>query len=262
MKKKTIFIMLIFTLLFNFSVPTALAIENTEEKNITHIESVDSHNEVFDEIKTNKDIKVFEDGIEIDGVFYEGQELDNIINNMEFISSSVNEKELGNYNESTPTTRSAFTRTFIPAGTYFIAGIGRVVVQNGSKIILAGVAVVKGSTLWNKIVKKIQEIRRNNKPNVTKNSWNNSCERATNKCDKNKQYHILQKKHNWNKFNKNPKWSNVAPLIIKTLKDGSERHERANIYVRTLVVNGKSISVRFIKDGNKLVNYISTAWVK
>lgn len=267
MNKKTIFFILIFTMIFNISVPSVSAIENTEEKTVYYLDSPNNNEfymDISDEIhgynEKTKEINVLENGIEINGILYEGEKLDSIINNMQLISSDVSDNDLLYYDKrQEPTTRAAVAVPLIPTGTYVLSGIGKVVVSHGPKIVLAGVAVVKGSVLWNKIVKKIQEL---NKSNITKSDWNSSCEKATNKCDKNKQNHILNKKHNWNKFNKNPKWSNIAPIIIKTLKYGSEKHERSNIYLRTLVQNGKSVSVRFIKDGKELVSNISTAWVK
>lgn len=72
----------------------------------------------------------------------------------------------------------------------------------------------------------------------------------------------MNPKHNWNKFFRNPKWNNVAPILTKVLKDGSERWERANIYVRKLYYKGQTVEVRFIKDSNGFIKAISTAWVK
>lgn len=66
----------------------------------------------------------------------------------------------------------------------------------------------------------------------------------------------------WDKFNKNPKWSNVAPILIKLLKDGSENWETGNQYIRTLVYQGQTVIVRFIKDADRLVKHIGTAWCK
>lgn len=72
----------------------------------------------------------------------------------------------------------------------------------------------------------------------------------------------MQSKHNWNKFKKNPKWTDVSPILIKVLKDGSEKWETGNQYIRTLVYKGETVVVRFIKDADGLVKYISTAWCK
>lgn len=70
----------------------------------------------------------------------------------------------------------------------------------------------------------------------------------------------MNPKHNWNKFNKNPKWNNVAPIILKVLKEGYEQRETGNQYIRTLVYQGHTVVVRFIKDADGLVKYIGTAW--
>ncbi|MDY4128709.1 polymorphic toxin type 35 domain-containing protein [Peptostreptococcus porci] len=72
---------------------------------------------------------------------------------------------------------------------------------------------------------------------------------------------ILKQKHDWNEFFKKPSWSNVSPLIAKALKEGSEKHEKLNVYLRTIYYKGEQISVRFIKDSKGLVQAPSTAWV-
>ena len=87
-------------------------------------------------------------------------------------------------------------------------------------------------------------------------------ENAVNNCNSNKQNHIISSKHNWNNFNKDPTWSNVAPILIKVLKDGSENWETGNQHIRTLVYQRETVAVIFIKGADGLVKYISTAWCK
>lgn len=139
------------------------------------------------------------------------------------------------------------------AGSFFIPGVGQAVVTAAGVIIVGGAVVSAGSWLGKKVTSWIQTYK-----------FNSSAEKAVNKAgkDSNKINHIMNPKHNWNKFFRNPKWNNVAPILTKVLKDGSERWERANIYVRKLYYKGQTVEVRFIKDSNGFIQAISTAWVK
>ncbi len=103
------------------------------------------------------------------------------------------------------------------------------------------------------------------KSDAQKQAWNNSINSAIDNCDSNKQYHILQSKHNWNKLfpgPNGPNWSNIVPVLLKVLQNGNETHETGNQYIRTLIYQGQTVVVRFIKDAQGVVKYISTAWVK
>lgn len=44
------------------------------------------------------------------------------------------------------------------------------------------------------------------------------------------------------------------------MKDGYEKWETGNLYLRTLVYEGETVVVRFIKGVDGMVKYISTAW--
>lgn len=137
------------------------------------------------------------------------------------------------------------------AGSFFIPGVGTAVITIGGAIIVAGVTVEATSTIGKKVSSWFFKYK-----------FNKSAEDAVKNTNENKRHHILASKHNWNKFNKNPNWNNIGPLIVRTLKDGSEKSEGRNIFVKTLVYKGKTIQVRFIKDAKGLVKALSTAWVK
>lgn len=57
-------------------------------------------------------------------------------------------------------------------------------------------------------------------------------------------------KHNWN---------NVASILVRVLKEGSEKWERNNIYIKTLYYNGQIVELRFIRYLNSFIEAISTA---
>lgn len=139
------------------------------------------------------------------------------------------------------------------AGTFFIPGVGQAVITAAGVIIVGGAVVSAGSWLGKKVTSWI-----------TTYKFNSSAEKAVEKAgkDSNKVHHIMNSKHNWNKFFNNPKWNNIAPIITKVLKEGTERWERGNIYVRRLYYQGKTVEVRFIKDSNGFIQAISTVWVK
>lgn len=139
------------------------------------------------------------------------------------------------------------------AGTFLIPGIGQVAITTAGVIIVGGAVVTAGSWLGQKVTSWVKTYK-----------FNKSAEKTLKKIgkDNNKIHHIMNPKHNWNKFFNNPKWSNVAPIITKVLKEGTERLERGNIYVRRLYYQGKTVEVRFIKDSNGFIQAISTAWTK
>lgn len=130
-----------------------------------------------------------------------------------------------------------------------IPGVGEVIITAAGAVIVAGVVYAAGSWIYDTVTNWFAT-----------RAFNQSAEDAVNNCDSNKQNHIMQSKHNWNKFNKDPKWSDVAPILIKVLKDGAETWEKNSQYIRTLVYKGETVVVRFIKDADGLVKYISTAW--
>ena len=148
-----------------------------------------------------------------------------------------------------PQTRSAIGLGLV-AGTWWIPGVGEVVITAAGAVIVAGTVVAVSSWAYKAVTDWFAK----------RAAFNRSAENAVNSCNSNKQNHIMNPKHNWNKFNKNPKWNNVAPILIKVLKEGYEKRETGNQYIRTLVYQGKTVVVRFIKDADGLVKYISTAW--
>lgn len=137
------------------------------------------------------------------------------------------------------------------AGSFSIPGVGPAVITIGGVIIVAGVTISATSAIGKKVSNW-----------AFKYKFNKSAEDAVKNANENKRRHIIVPKHNWNKFNKKPDWNNVGPLIVKTLKDGTEKSEGRNIYVRTLVHKGHTIQVRFIKDAKGFIQALSTAWVK
>ena len=102
-----------------------------------------------------------------------------------------------------------------------------------------------------------------------KEAFDKSASNAINGCDSNKQNHILNNKlhdHAWKKlFNgKDPKWKQLAPILIETLKEGTETvySKSQGVYERTLRYKGYDVVVRFIKAADGTVKHLSTAYLK
>lgn len=82
--------------------------------------------------------------------------------------------------------------------------------------------------------------------------------------DSEKINHIMEPKHDWNKFFKDPKWKDIAPLLIKALDEGKEQLVHNNVYITTLLYRGEVIVVRYakiIKMGVEIIR-IGTAFVQ
>lgn len=187
----------------------------------------------------NSSVIVTDSGVYINDVYYAQEQFVQLLEAAQEI-----ETETGNQ------TRSAAAAALV-AGTWYIPGIGQVIVTAAGAVLVAGVVVEVGSWIYDTVVEWFAT-----------RAFNKSAEDAVNNCNSNKQNHIMQSKHNWNKFNKDPKWSDVAPILIEVLKKGSEKWETGDQYIRTLVYQGETVVVRFIKDAEGLVKYISTAWCK
>lgn len=209
--KNLLALMLAFVMLFT-TTATALASETSQNANPV--------------------VVVTEQGISINNVYYSQAEF------TELLDTAV----------EVPQTKSAAA---IVAGTWYIPGVGQVVVTVAGAIVVGGAVVAVGSWVYNLIADWFQT-----------RAFNSSAEKVVNGCNENKQNHIMNSKHNWNKFKKDPKWSDVAPILIKTLKDGEETWEKNDQYIRTLIYKGETVVVRFLKDAEGLVKNIGTAWTE
>lgn len=192
---------------------------------------------VFAQDSSNTDyLQVVDEGVYINDVYYSQAEF------VTLLDTAIEEE--------TPQTRSAAA---IVAGTWWIPGVGQVVVTAAGTILVAGAVVAAGTWLYDVIADWFADMAFNK-------AFDESAEDAVNNANSNKQHHILDSKHNWNKFNKDPNWNNVGPILIKVLKDGTETWERNDQYIRTLIYKGETVVVRFIKDAEGLIKYLSTAW--
>lgn len=149
----------------------------------------------------------------------------------------------------------------IVAGTWFIPGVGEIVVTAAGVILLAGAVVEVGSWVYDAVVNWF----------ANRKAFNDSAEKALDDVNENKQNHILNNKlhengHNWkNIFNgKDPKWDDLKPILLKVLKEGSEHSFKNSdtVFEREKVYKGVTVVVRFVKAVDGTVKYFGTAYLK
>ena len=145
----------------------------------------------------------------------------------------------------------------IMAGTWYIPGIGKIVVAGGA-IFIGGVAIYKVSGWIATQVKNWLATR----------ALSKQSEKAVNglgSVNSNKANHILQAKHNWSSLVPGPpkdpnRWDKIKKIIKKVLIEGKESRY-GSPYKKTLNYKGEVVEVTFqkLKDG---VISISNGWVK
>lgn len=227
--KKVVSLLLVFTLLLSMST-TAFATERTDPIERVPLSQLE---------RAAREVVVTDDGIYIDGVFHSQNEFKQMLESARELPVAPR----GEYE-----TQSAAA---VVAGTWWIPGLGEVVITAAGAVVIAGAVFYAGSWIYN-VVSNWFATR----------AFNKSAKNAVNGCDANKRNHIMQKKHNWNRHNNNPNWNNIAPILIKVLQDGVERYKGNGVYERSMVLNGYEVVVRFIKDEDGLVKAISTAFSK
>lgn len=198
-------------------------------------------------------VVITDDGIYIDGSYYTK---DQFIQSLDMAQEV--ETDQGGQLRSAAAGGIAVGK--LVAGTWYIPGIGKIVVTAAGVILLGGVVVKVGSWVYNAVVDWF-----------AKKAFNDSAEKALNGVDKNKQNHILNNKlhkngHNWkNIFNgKDPNWNQLKPILLKVLKDGVEHaYENSDtVFERELLYNGVTVVVRFVKAVDGTVRYFGTAYLK
>lgn len=100
----------------------------------------------------------------------------------------------------------------------------------------------------------------NPNPNLSKEE--EAVDRAGN--DNNKIKHIMDPKHDWNKFFKDPKWKDVAPILLEVLRIGKEEPDKDGKFMKTIVYLGEKVVVTYNKVIINGIEYIriGTAYVE
>ena len=180
---------------------------------------------------------VTDDGVYIDGVFYSQEDFALLLEN----AIPINSRGLA-------------------AGLYFVPGVGQVLIGATGVVIVGGVALAAGTWLLTTILNFFAA----GPVESFQDAWDRSASDAVSRAgsDANKRHHIMDPKHNWNKFDRDPNWSTVSPIIAEVLRRGSEQWERGDVYIRTLVYRGHTVVVRFVKTADGLIQAIGTAWTR
>lgn len=144
----------------------------------------------------------------------------------------------------------------VMAGSWYIPGIGKIVIVGGA-ILIGGYSIYKiGSWLGNKIANWIRS-----------RALSKQVDDAINNLGRNlnSRKHILHLNHNWNKlFPNNPLndpklWEKVITIISATMKNGNKSAYKS-VFKRVATFGGHVVEVTFIKLANGVIG-ISDAWV-
>lgn len=195
--------------------------------------------------EVSQNLILSDSGVTINGTYYTQDEFKALLDSAVRVDSP---NEIQNSKEESAGTKSAVA---LVAGTWWIPGIGQVVVTVAGTIIIAGVVVGVGTWLYNAVVEWFET-----------RAYNKSVDDAIGNCNSNKQNHILNDKHNWNKLTPDPKWSTIVPFLEETLKKGRAVREKVGQYLYTYTIDGETVQVRVMRDAQGLIEHIGTAWVK
>ncbi|MGL5086476.1 MAG: polymorphic toxin type 35 domain-containing protein [Clostridium sp.] len=81
--------------------------------------------------------------------------------------------------------------------------------------------------------------------------------------DSNKIRHIMEPKHDWNKFFRDPKWQDVSPILLEVLRNGKEEPYK-DTFMKSLVYLGEKVVVTYkyvIIAGQEFIR-IGTAYIE
>ncbi|MDE6282063.1 MAG: hypothetical protein K2M15_09850 [Oscillospiraceae bacterium] len=204
---------------------------------------------ISEEEEPSSIVIVVDDGVYINDIFYSQAEF------LALLNDAIEMPAIQTYGAVAGTIAAGVG---VIEGTWWIPGVGQVLVTAGGVILLGGAVVAVGSWLYNAITKWFAD-----------RAYDKSAEDAVNGVDLNRQNHILNNRlhnHGWNNlFNgRDPQWRDLAPILIKVLQDGTETLFNASqrVYERTLNYNGYDVVVRFRKTIDGLVETLTTAYVR
>lgn len=101
-------------------------------------------------------------------------------------------------------------------------------------------------------------------------AFRNSARDALDALDSNGRHHILRKSHNWSRLSPDPpKWNDVYPYLLTAMQSDKSRerliNKSLNQFERAYTFfSGEfgTVVVRFIKDKDGLVRWISTGYTR
>ncbi|WP_427340431.1 polymorphic toxin type 35 domain-containing protein [Caloranaerobacter sp. DY30410] len=149
------------------------------------------------------------------------------------------------------TTMSVPGAVALVAGTWYIPGIGQVIITAAGVVIIGGTVIAAGTWLYNKVVAWFEQ-----------RAEAKIIDKALKDLDRqpNKQKHIKDPKHDWDKIIKGAiTWEKVRNIIEKVMKKGIESRY-GSAYKRVLKVGKETVTVTFQKINDNIWK-ISDAWV-
>lgn len=195
-------------------------------------------------------VTVDDNGIYINGSYYTKEQFISLLNTAQTVEVKHNNRM-----------RAAAVAPAVGliAGTWYIPGIGQIIVTAAGTILIAGAVVAVGSWVYNAVVEWF-----------AKKAFNDSAKKALDNVPENKQYHILHNNlhkngHNWkNIFNgRDPNWNQLKVVLLKVFEEGVEHsYDGGNVFERELLYNGVTVVVRFVKAADGTVQYFGTAYLK
>lgn len=196
-------------------------------------------------ININKcDIVITDDGVYINDVYYTQEQFVKLLDTAVVVDKTELKDDTIKNNSAMRSVGVQGAAGALVAGTWWIPGVGEVVITAAGVVIIGGTVIAAGTWLYKKVV-----------------DWFEA--RAEEKIiDKalNKQRHIKDPKHNWDKIIKGTiTWEKVRNTIEKVMKEGIESRY-GSAYKRVLKVGKETVTVTFQKVSDNIWK-ISDAWV-
>ncbi|MCF0151440.1 MAG: hypothetical protein HUJ80_08540, partial [Firmicutes bacterium] len=139
----------------------------------------------------------------------------------------------------------------------------------GTSAVLATTALFVGLTVTATICVMLCSDSSTNRDLCAAKHMETSIEDLVNGLKEAQKNHILNNHlhdHKWSTLfkGKKPDWTDIAPVIYKVLKDGTETvyDESKGIYVKSMIIDGCVVIVRYLKDVSGTIVKISDGWVK
>ena len=201
---------------------------------------------------TNKcNIVITDEGVYINDVYYTQEQFVKLLNTAVEVDITEFKNDTIKNNRAIRSVGVQSATGVLIAGTWWIPVVGEVVITAAGVVIIGGTVIAAGTWLYNKVVDWF-EARAEEK----------IIDKALKDLDgqPNKQRHIKDPKHDWDKIIKGTiTWEKVRDIIEKVMKKGTESRY-GSAYKRVLKVEKETVTVTFQKINDSIWK-ISDAWV-
>ncbi|MEG6570414.1 polymorphic toxin type 35 domain-containing protein [Thermoanaerobacterium thermosaccharolyticum] len=196
-------------------------------------------------------IVITDDGVYINDVYYTQEQFVKLLDTAVVVDKTELKDDTIKNNSAMRSVGVQSATGALIAGTWWIPGVGEVVITAAGVVIIGGTVIAAGTWLYKKVVDWF-EARAEEK----------IIDKALKDLDgqPNKQRHIKDPKHNWDKIIKGAiTWEKVRNTIEKVMKEGTESRY-GSAYKRVLKVGKETVTVTFQKVSDNIWK-ISDAWV-